>query len=305
MPSVRANGIELEYEALGDAQNPPLLMIAGLGAQLVTWDDEFCAGLAGAGFWVIRFDNRDAGLSSKLDHLGPPKLDTPAYSLADMADDAAALLDALGLGAAHVVGASMGGMIAQQLAIRHPARVMTLTSIMSSPGGEDVVPPTPEAAQVVFRPPAPDREAEIELSLWAARVLAGPANDLDLERERRRVMQRIERGFHPDGTTRQLAALLSTASTRQALGRLRIPVLVVHGEDDPLVPIENGVRTAAAIPGARLLRLPKMGHNMPPASWPVVIAAIAELATAASVSPEASARSAPAAVLPGRGRPRG
>ncbi len=290
MPRAHANGIDIEYETFGDSSSPPLIMVMGLGAQMITWDDEFCEQLAARGFYVIRFDNRDIGLSTKMEQAGMPDVMAafagdarPAYALDDMADDAVGLLDALGIGAAHVVGASMGGFIAQLMAINHPDRVLSLTSIMSAPGGHDTVAPWPEGAEVLMRIPPETREGRIEHAVWIRRVLAGSGNPFDDAAEARRAARSIDRSYYPVGTARQLVAVLAAKSRLERLANVSAPTLVVHGADDPLVPVENGRRVAAAVPGARLLEFEGMGHNMPERFWPVILDAIVEKSRKASV----------------------
>lgn len=289
MPRAKSNDLEFEYETFGDSDAQPLLLIMGLGAQMILWDEEFCLGLARRGHRVIRFDNRDIGLSSKLDSAPAPNamelmataasgkpIEVP-YSLDDMADDAAGLLDALEISQAHVVGASMGGMIAQTLAIRHPARVASLTSIMSSTGNPDLPPAKPEAMSVLLAPPASDRNSAIEQTVSASRVIAGGVLPFDEERTRRQAARSYDRCFYPAGVARQLAAIIAHGSRVEALRRLRVPTLVIHGEVDPLVPLEAGRDTHAAIPGSRLLVVDGMGHGLPPEVWDRVADAIAEL----------------------------
>jgi pimeloyl-ACP methyl ester carboxylesterase len=288
MPSLRANGMDLEYETIGNAEDPPLLLVMGLGAQMIVWDDEFCRMLADRGFHVIRYDNRDCGLSTKIESaeidfaqaLGPAlsggEVDAP-YLLSDMAADAAALLDALDIPAAHVVGASMGGMIAQALAIEHPEKVLTLTSIMSTTGDREVGQPTPEAMQVLLAPAAQDRESAIEQSVKASRVISSPEH-FDEAKARERAGAGYDRCFYPAGIGRQLLAILASGDRTGALRKLDVPALVVHGAVDPLVTISGGRATADAIPGAELLVIDGMGHDLPPMSWPRVVDAICELA---------------------------
>ncbi|MEV0346824.1 alpha/beta hydrolase [Nonomuraea sp. NPDC050680] len=274
-----ANGIEIAYETFGSPGGRPLLLIMGLGAQLIHWDDELCELLAEQGHHVVRFDNRDAGLSTHLHDEGVPALGTSSsYLLDDMADDAAGLMDALGWTAAHVVGASMGGMIAQTLAIRHPERVLTLTSIMSTPG-PDVAPPTPEASAVLLAAPPTDRDAVLAQSLKTWSVIGSPGFDLDRERILRLSGQAYDRCFDPPGTTRQLAAILASGDRTERLGTLGVPALVIHGEADALVPVAAGHATAAAIPGATLLTFPGMGHDLPRPLWPDIVGAITKLTT--------------------------
>ncbi len=285
---MKANGLEFEYDTFGDPGAPPLLLIMGLGAQMISWDDEFCDLLAARGFFVTRYDNRDVGLSTKLDHLGTPELSAvisgsvaPPYRLEDLADDAAAIMDGLGIEAAHVAGASMGGFIAQLLAIRHRSRVLSLTSIMSAPGGmRDNVPSTPEATEALLKRPPVDREGQIEHGVWVSSRISGPAH-FDREEARRKRTRAVDRSVSVAGTARQLAAVAASRSRAEQLRALDVPALVIHGEADPLVPVENGRRTAEAIPGARLLLLPTMGHDLPRPFWPEIVEAIAETAARA------------------------
>lgn len=269
MPRATSNGIEIEYETFGALSAPPLLLIAGLGSQMLSWDDDFCALLAGRGFRVIRFDNRDSGLSTWVDD---------AYTLDDMADDAAGLLDALGIAAAHVVGASMGGFIAQLLTLNHPGRVLTLTSIMSGPNGDDQVQPTAEGSAVLMAPAPPTREERIALGLWAKQKLLGPADPFDDAYERARITRAVDRAYHPAGFGRQLGAILVARGRLERLRSVSVPTLVIHGDADILVPVENGRRVAAAVPGARLMEIEGMGHDVPRRVWSQVADAIASLA---------------------------
>jgi pimeloyl-ACP methyl ester carboxylesterase len=273
MPRARANGIELEYETFGDPQARPLLLIGGLGTQMITWDEDFCDLLASRDFYVIRFDNRDGGLSTYPD---------AEYTLDDMAADSAALLDALGIPAAHIVGASMGGFIAQLVALDHPEHVLTLTSIMSGPNGEDQVRPTPEANAVLLAPAPETREEQIALGLLAKQTLLGPADPYDEPYEQARIERAIDRAYHPLGFMRQLQAILAAKSRLPRLSTLRVPALVIHGDADILVPVENGRKVAAAIPGATLLEIEGMGHDLPKRVWGQVSDAIAELARQAT-----------------------
>jgi pimeloyl-ACP methyl ester carboxylesterase len=275
MPRARANGIELEYDTFGDRAGPPLLLIGGLGTQLITWDAEFCELLASSGFYVVRFDNRDAGLSTWM-------AGGDEYTLDDMADDAVGLLDALGIPAAHIVGASMGGFIAQLIALDQPERVLTLTSMISGPNGEDEVPPTPEAMALLMTPVPGTHEARIDLGVHSKKMLLGPADPFDQVYERERVAAAVDRAYHPAGFVRQVQAISRAPSRVARLAALRIPTLVVHGDADILVPVENGRLVAAAIPGARLLEIPGMGHDVPRRVWPQVVEAITELARAAA-----------------------
>jgi pimeloyl-ACP methyl ester carboxylesterase len=292
MPRAQGNGIDIEYEEFGDPKAAPLLLVTGLGAQMISWDDAFCEQLAAVGFHVIRFDNRDSGLSTRMESAGPPDMAAalngdfhPAYSLDDMAADAAGLLDALGIDAAHIVGASMGGFISQLIAINHPGRALSLTSIMSGPSRlEGGVPPTPEAEAVLFAKPPTTPEESIQVAMVGRRALLGSADPFDEDFERARATRAVRRAWYPVGTGRQLLAVLAAHPRLPSLQGVRVPTLVVHGEDDILVPIENGRMVAAAVPGARLLEIEGMGHDIPSRVWPRVIDAIVETARQASVA---------------------
>ena len=282
---MHANGIEIEYQIFGDPDNVAVLLVAGLGVQMLSWDDVFCELLADRGFCVIRFDNRDCGLSTWMDSAGPPDIAAafsgdakPAYQLDDMAADAAGLLDALRIPAAHVVGASMGGFLAQLIALNHPDHVLSLTSIMSGPGGKDEVAPTPEGQSVLLVSPQSTREARIEQGMWIRKVLKGSLDPWDEDFERARVSRSIDRAYHPDGSARQLIAILAAQSRLERLSSLQVPTLVIHGVDDVLIPIANGRLVASAVPGARMIEIEGMGHDLPERVWPQVVDAIADLA---------------------------
>jgi pimeloyl-ACP methyl ester carboxylesterase len=284
VPRALANGIEIEYETFGDPDGVPILLVAGLGVQMLTWDDGFCELLASRGFRVIRFDNRDCGLSTWMDAAGPPDVAAalsgnakPAYLLGDMAADAAGLLDALGIQAAHVVGSSMGGFIAQLVAINHPDHVLSLTSIMSGPGGEDAIQPTAEGSAVLLVNPPSTREERIAQAMWIRSVLKGSLDPWNEGFELARVSRSIDRAYHPNGTARQLIAILSAQSRRESLGSVQAPTLVIHGVEDILIPVENGRIVASAVPGARLIEIEGMGHDLPERVWPEVVDAIEDL----------------------------
>lgn len=283
----RANGIELCYDAFGDASAPPLLLIMGLASQMIAWPDEFCALLAARGYRVIRFDNRDIGLSTSFDSAGVPNIaaamaaamqgkpvDAP-YRLSDMGADALGLLDALGIEKAHVVGASMGGAIAQTMAIEHPERLRTLTSIMATTGAPGLPPPTPEAMAVLLRPPATTLEDYVASYAQTWKVLRAGSFPEDEALDRARAERLHARGLNPAGVARQLAAILASGSRKAALAAVRVPTLVIHGDADPLVPLACGVDTAESIAGARLVVVEGMGHALPIAHWGRIIDAIA------------------------------
>lgn len=273
MPQIQTNGIQLEVETFGEPGGRPLVLTMGLGAQMVLWDESFCETLAERGHYVVRFDNRDVGLSTKFEEHGMPDLLTmmmkpdeapePAYTLDDMADDTAGLIDALDLGAAHVVGASMGGMIVQTLALRHRDKVRSMTSIMSTTGNPDLPPGDPAVAgRLVMGPPA-SREEAIERSVETFRVIGSPGFAFEEEAVRERATRSYDRCFLPSGQARQLAAILAQPNRAPALRGLDLPALVVHGDADPLVPAAGGVDTAEAIPGAELWMVQGMGHDLP------------------------------------------
>lgn len=289
VPRAKANGIELEYDTFGDRAAKPLLLVAGLSQQLIGWDDDFCSQLADRGFHVIRFDNRDCGLSTWMEEAGPADIAAafsgnakPAYQLDDLADDAVGLLDALGIGAAHVVGASMGGFIAQLVALNHPDRVLSLTSIMSGPGGHDEVAPKPEGAAVLMARPPATREERIEQAMSLHHALLGSRDPFDEAFERARATRAVDRAYYPAGIGRQLVAILAAKSRLERLKALRVPTLVIHGIDDVLVPVENGRLVAAAVPGARLVEFEGMGHDLPRRVWPQGLDAIEEIARQAT-----------------------
>jgi pimeloyl-ACP methyl ester carboxylesterase len=278
------NGLEIEYDSFGDAADPPRLLVMGLSYQMIEWEDALFALIAGRGYWVTRFDNRDVGLSTKLDQLGQPNLmgvmtgtADPPYSLDDMAADAVALLEALGIGAAHVVGVSMGGMIAQLIAINFPDRVLSLTSIMSTVGGPNVVQPEPVVSAALLAPPGQTRNEQVGHSLANRRLIHATGMPFDEARARAKAERAVDRGFYPDGGMRQMAAILAAPDRTAALQSLTIPTLVIHGDQDPLVPPENGRQTAAALPSARLIMIPGMGHALPEQVWPQVVDALVEV----------------------------
>lgn len=281
MPLVRANDVELCYQVEGHGQ--PLLLIMGLGGQLTDWHPALVTKLA-ASFQVIRFDNRDIGLSQKLPDPRPSRWDLikgnlwpaaarPPYTLADMADDAAGLLDALDLPAAHVVGMSMGGMIAQELTIRHPARVTSLCSIMSNTGDRRHGRPTPRVVASLARRGEPDRRSAIEVTLAMFRLVGG--TDWNEAEQRERTSASLDRSYHPAGMLRQSQAIAAAPDRTEALTRIHQPTLVIHGLDDTLVRPSGGIATAHAVPGSRLLMFPDMGHDLPATRHDEMVEAIA------------------------------
>ncbi len=284
-----ANGIEIAYETFGDPSGRPLLLVMGLATQMLAWHEEFCGELTDLGFHVVRYDNRDIGLSTHMDDAPPPDVmaafggdtSSASYTLDDLADDAVALLDHLGIDRAHVVGASMGGMIAQTVAIRHPARVASLTSIMSTPSPA-IGSPTQEALAVLFAPPATSREEAVQRARQTYEVIGSPAYPLDVAWLETISGEAYDRAYDPLGVARQLLAIHASGDRTPGLRELAVPTLVVHGDADPLVQLAGGQATAEAVPDAELLVLEGMGHNMPRELWPQLTAAIAKVADRAA-----------------------
>jgi pimeloyl-ACP methyl ester carboxylesterase len=291
MAQANVNGITIEYDMRGDESGEPLLLVMGLGGQLTDWNEDLVDLLVAEGFRVIRFDNRDAGLSTGFDW-EPPSLAkvavmmvTPVrpkagYLLRDMADDAAGLLDALGIESAHVVGASMGGMIAQHLAIDHPAKVKSLTSVMSTTGSRKHGKPERRLLAKAARLPEPSRENAVERAVQMFRLVAG--ENFDESEFRSLAEANIERSYRPEGVGRQMAAIMASPDRTRALRRVKAPTLVLHGLEDPLVRPSGGIATAKAIPGSRLVMYSGMGHDLPRSRWPEVVAAISLLAERAA-----------------------
>jgi len=276
-------GIDLCYEMVGSPEDPVVVLIAGLGRQLIGWDDAFCEFVVAEGFRVLRFDNRDSGLSTHLD--GGPAFDlvaarrngrdAVAYTLEDLADDTAGLLGALAVGPAHIAGTSMGGMIAQTLAIRHPRLVLSLCSIMSTTGAPAAGAPTPEALAVVTQRTPADRESYVAFELANSEVIGSRGALVDRDWRRGRFERFYDRGLDAAGTARQIMAIVASGDRTAALAHVKVPTLVIHGDVDPLVPPGGGEATARAISGAELLVIPDMGHEIPPPVQPAVAAAIA------------------------------
>jgi pimeloyl-ACP methyl ester carboxylesterase len=279
--------IEVEYDTFGDPADPPVLLVMGFTAQMTGWEEGFCRAIAERGRLVIRFDNRDCGLSTKLDgveadmaalmgalaagdHSAAP---AAPYSLSDFSDDAFGLLSHLGIESAHIVGASMGGMIVQTMAIERPERVRSMTSIMSTTGEPEYGQGTPEAMGALLAPPAPDRAAMIEQAarlwkVWSSKTLFDP------DKARQRAAEGYDRSFYPEGAPRQLAAIITSGPRTEGLRSLQVPTLVIHGQDDALIQPSGGERTAELVPGAELMLVEHMGHDMPEPLWPKLVDAI-------------------------------
>lgn len=297
MPATTANGITIHYDDHGDPSHPVVLLVMGLGAQMTLWPMELVEALVARGFRVIRYDNRDIGLSHKFDGAKHPgilkmviwsklglRIKSP-YSLSDMAADGIGLLDALGIERAHVVGASMGGMIVQTMAIEHPERLLTMTSIMSTTGHRKLPQATPQAMKALTtRPKSMDEEVLVAHGMHLWRTIGSPAYPLSDERLRSDVLGAIRRSTYPQGLPRQLSAIIADGDRRERLKRVSTPTLVIHGEDDPLVPLPGGEDTAAHIPGAKLTTFPGMGHDLPLELAEPMADAIAEHARGAAVA---------------------
>jgi proline iminopeptidase len=277
MPSLNANGIRIAFDTAGDPKSVPLLLISGLGLQLTAWPDEFVEGLVELGFYVIRFDNRDSGLSTKFEHAGTPSLTLawlksllrlplkPPYRLEDMADDAIGVLSALGVARAHIVGMSMGGMVGQLMAAKFPSRVLSLTSIMSSSGRRGLPGPTQAARRALLRRPrgAADIDTAIEYNVQLLQAIGSPSYPTPEKHLRRRVTRALRRNCCPGGVVRQMLAVTACGDRTPQLQTIVAPTLVIHGAADPLVPLACGVDTAQAVPGARLEVIEGMGHDLP------------------------------------------
>ena len=289
---ISANGIALEVEDHGPANGEPLVLIMGLGMQLVAWHPNFVAMLVARGFRVIRFDNRDIGLSQRFDHFGVPnlaldslrfavgmKISAP-YTVATMADDTAGLLDALGLSSAHICGASMGGMIAQQLAARHPKRVKSLTLIMTSSGARRLPGPTLKVRSAMISRPkdAQNLQSVIEHYVKLYKLIGSPGYPADDAYLHERLGQAVRRSYRPQGTARQMVAIAADGNRSPLLAALKVPTQIIHGQDDPLVPVAAGHDLAAKIAGAEIDVIGGMGHDLPEPLWPRFVAGIASAA---------------------------
>ncbi len=285
MPQVSANDITIEYESFGTPSDPTILLIMGLGMQLIAWPEQFCVELASRGYRVIRYDNRDTGFSTKFNGEKTPSvlslvirsaLRLPirvAYTLSDMADDAVGLLDALHVSVAHIVGASMGGMIAQNFAASYPERIHTLTSVMSTSGHRSLPGADPLVSRHLFRsrPNGNDREAVIAHSMRTVELIGSRAYPIDDETRREMVSISFDRCYFPSGFVRHIGAIIKDGDRRRRLGTIAVPTLVIHGREDPLVPLAGGIDTAKHIPGAQLAVIDDMAHNFPVELWPRII----------------------------------
>src|SRR5262245_43313743 len=281
-------GVTLCYEGFGDPDDTPILLIMGLATQMIAWHDEFCEELAERGFYVVRFDNRDIGRSTHFDFSPPSlrqmltrRLPPEQYTLSDMADDSAALLQRLDLAPAHVVGASMGGMVAQMLAADHPEVVRSLTSIMATTGSRIHGQPAPSVYRYLLRPPPRDRDGYIQRSAEVFGLVGSTGFERDDQYIRERAARSFDRGFDVRAGGRQLGAIVASGDRTQALRRIAAPTLVIHGTVDKMIRLSGGRATAKAIPGARLMMVQGLGHDLPRGAWPQILDAIADHARAA------------------------
>ena len=276
MPELTANGITIHYDDHGPADADPILLIMGFSAQMVMWPMELVEALVARGFRVIRHDNRDIGLSHKFDGVQAPGIVRHSlmrriglrpkvpYTLADMADDSAGVLDALGIDSAHIVGGSMGGMIAQHLAARHPGKVRTLTSVFSTTGNPKLPPSKREALDMLVKRPASyDEDVLVDYGVSLARTIGSPGFPAPEDRLRERTRAMVRRSVYPQGAIRQMAAIIADGERTKMLGQIAAPTLVLHGEADPLIPVAHGHATATAIPGAKIETIPGWGHDLP------------------------------------------
>ncbi len=292
MTRAAANGIEIEYDTFGESSRSPLLLIMGLSSQMVAWPETFCQKLAQSGHWVLRFDNRDVGLSSKIEGVGVPDLmavmaayqqgqpvDAP-YTLSDMAADVIGLMDALKLEKAHVCGLSMGGMIAQVMALEYPRRLLSLISMEATTGDPTLPSAKPQVMEAMLSPPPQDRDGYIEHAVEVFRAFSGGSDKFDETLEKELSANSYDRSFYPFGFIRQLAAILASGNRTRSLASVTAPTLVIHGADDPLVPLAHGHASARAIPGAKLVVVEGLGHGIAyPALWDEIVDAIRQHTT--------------------------
>ena len=289
MPKINANSLSIEFETFGEPSAKPLLLVMGLGAQMIAWDENFCQQLADAGHFVIRYDNRDVGLTTYFDDHGVPdfkelavdfltngSVKTP-YTLDDMAMDGISLLDELGIEQAHICGASLGGMIVQAMAINHADRILSMTSIMSTTGNPNLPPAHPEAIEALTSKRVDDPKHAMNRALEVSRVIGSTGFERDEERIRNKALESYNRAYNPDGVARQMAAIMAHGDRRPGLNLLKLPCLIIHGDADPLVPITGAHDTHQNIPGAVLMIIEGMGHDMPTGAWSQIVKEVALL----------------------------
>jgi pimeloyl-ACP methyl ester carboxylesterase len=289
MPRIKANNLTIEFETFGEPDAKPLLLVMGLGAQMIAWDENFCQQLADAGHFVIRYDNRDVGLSTYFDDHGVPDFKELAvelmtkgsvevpYTLDDMAMDGISLLDELGIEQAHICGASLGGMIVQAMAINHGNRILSMTSIMSTTGNPDLPPAHPEAMEALTSERADDPQHAMNRAVEVSKIIGSTGFERDEERIRTKALESYDRAYYPDGVTRQMAAVMAHGDRRPGLNQLQLPCLVIHGDIDPLVPVTGAHDTHQNVPGAELMIIEGMGHDMPKGAWHQIVEGITSL----------------------------
>ena len=289
MPNVIANGIQVEYETFGEPSSPALLLVAGIGGQMIGWDEEICKKWAQKGLYVIRFDNRDVGLTTKMEEAGIPDLDevikavkngekaNVPYTMGDMADDPVGLLDALKIDKAHICGISMGGIITQTIAFRHPSHVLSMTQIYSTSGNPDLPQTKPEVMELLLTPPPPGRDGYIGYQMKLYKTIHGPGFPFDEDWHRKLASHSYDRAYYPQGKARQFAAITAQGNRKPLLKSIKAPTLVIHGTNDPLVLVEAGIDSAEAIPGAKLMIIEGMGHDMPhDGAWFQIVEAVTD-----------------------------
>jgi pimeloyl-ACP methyl ester carboxylesterase len=288
MTQIVANGIALEFETRGDRSGVPIILVRGLGTQLIDWPDSLLDGLVASGFYVVIFDNRDVGLSEKF--AGKPDVtavfkgeEIPPYTIEDMADDVVGLMDSLAIDRAHLFAISMGGMIGQVVAARHGDRILSFFSVMSSTSRPGLPRATPEAAATLVPDPAEGEAGVIQSISEGLRICGSPGYPTSEEDRIAIATRRVQRDFTPDGEIRQMAAIAALGSRVELLAGIKVPVLVIHGADDPLMPLTSGEDTAACIPGAQLKVIPGMGHDLPEALMPEMVNIIADFCAALEV----------------------
>jgi pimeloyl-ACP methyl ester carboxylesterase len=301
MPTFKANNISIEFETFGEPDAKPLLLVMGLGAQMIAWDENLCQQLADAGHFVIRYDNRDAGLSTHLHEHGVPDFEAIAvelatngsakvpYTLDDMAEDGIAVLDELGIKQAHICGASLGGMIVQAMAINHPDRILSMTSIMSSTGNPGLPPAHPEAMAALTSERKDEPEHAMSRAVAVSKVIGSKGFERDEERIRHKALESYNRAYNPDGVVRQMAAVMTHGDRRPGLNTLKLPCLVIHGDIDPLVPVTGGHDTHQNVPDAELMIIEGMGHDLPKGAWDQIVKGIASLTDQAKTKIEKDA----------------
>ncbi|MBT3626327.1 MAG: alpha/beta fold hydrolase [Gammaproteobacteria bacterium] len=289
MPRINANSLAIEFETFGEPDAKPLLLVMGLGAQMIAWDENFCQQLADAGHFVIRYDNRDVGLTTYFDEHGVPDFKELAmelmtngsvevpYTLDDMAMDGISLLDELGIEQAHICGASLGGMIVQTMAINHGDRILSMTSIMSTTGNPDLPPAHPEAMEALTSERVDDPQHAMNRAVEVSKIIGSTGFERDEERIRTKALESYDRAYYPDGVTRQMAAVMAHGDRRPGLNQLQLPCLVIHGDIDPLVPVSGAHDTHQNVPGAELMIIEGMGHDMPKGTWHQIVEGITSL----------------------------